>query len=72
MRKGDDLIINGQKIWITNGLMADWMLLIANTSDGPPHKNKSLICVPLNTPGMFRIVKGIGISICVFKKESVE
>jgi citronellyl-CoA dehydrogenase len=55
VRKGDDLIINGQKVWISNGLKADWALLIANTSEGPPHKNKSLICVPLNVPGVTRV-----------------
>lgn len=38
-------------MWITNGPQADWMCMLANTSDGPPHKNKSLICVPLNLPG---------------------
>ncbi|XP_035219323.1 probable acyl-CoA dehydrogenase 6 isoform X2 [Stegodyphus dumicola] len=50
VRKGDDLIINGGKMWITNGTQADWMCMLANTRDGPPHKNKSLICVPLNLP----------------------
>ncbi|XP_037025034.1 probable acyl-CoA dehydrogenase 6 [Bradysia coprophila] len=62
VRQGDDLIINGQKIWITNGLKADWILLLANTSDGPPHKNKSLICVPLNVPGVTRVkIEKIGL-----------
>jgi len=51
-RVGDDLVINGQKMWITNGFQADWMCLLANTSDGPPHLNKSLICVPMDTPGV--------------------
>merc|ERR1711970_1366196 len=51
-RVGDDLVINGQKMWITNGFQADWMCLLANTSDGPPHLNKSLICVPMDTPGI--------------------
>ncbi|GBM41773.1 putative acyl-CoA dehydrogenase 6 [Araneus ventricosus] len=51
-RKGDDLIINGGKMWITNGAQADWMCLLANTREGPPHKNKSLICVPLDAPGI--------------------
>ncbi|GFT82798.1 probable acyl-CoA dehydrogenase 6 [Nephila pilipes] len=51
-RKGDELIINGGKIWITNGAQADWMCLLANTREGPTHKNKSLICVPLNLPGI--------------------
>ncbi|CAJ0947562.1 unnamed protein product [Ranitomeya imitator] len=52
VKKGDDYIINGGKMWITNGCQADWMCLLANTSDGPPHKNKSLICLPMKTPGV--------------------
>lgn len=51
-RRGDDLIINGQKMWITNAFQADWICLLANTSDGPAHVNKSLICVPMDTPGI--------------------
>jgi len=51
-RKGDDLILNGGKMWTTNGTQADWMCCLANTSDGAPHRNKSLICVPMNTPGI--------------------
>lgn len=38
-------------MWTTNGTQADWMCLLANTSDDPPHKNKSLICLPMNLPG---------------------
>ena len=34
VRRGDDLIINGQKMWITNAFQADWMCLLANTSEG--------------------------------------
>merc|ERR1712106_1148453 len=52
IRRGDDLIINGQKMWITNAFQADWMCLLANTSEGHPHRNKSLICLPMNTPGI--------------------
>ena len=48
---GDDLVINGQKMWITNSLQADWMCLLANTREGAPHVNKSLIIVPMDTPG---------------------
>jgi len=51
-RDGDDLIINGQKMWITNAFQADWICLLANTSEGPVHANKSLICVPMNSPGV--------------------
>merc|ERR1711970_884372 len=52
IRRGDDLIINGQKMWITNAFQADWMCLLANTSEGKPHRNKSLICLPMDTPGI--------------------
>nr|XP_003222160.2 PREDICTED: probable acyl-CoA dehydrogenase 6 [Anolis carolinensis] len=52
VRKGDDYNINGGKMWITNGCQADWMCLLANTSDGPPHKNKSLLCLPMKTSGV--------------------
>ena len=49
---GDDYVIHGGKMWITNGLQADWICLLANTGDGSPHSNKSLIIVPLReTPG---------------------
>ena len=51
---GDDLVINGTKMWITNGMKADWCCLLANTSDGAVHKNKSLICVPMDSKGIKR------------------
>ena len=53
-KDGDDYVINGSKMWITNGMQADWCCLLANTSEGAPHKNKSLIVVPMNTPGITR------------------
>ncbi|XP_014731077.1 PREDICTED: probable acyl-CoA dehydrogenase 6 [Sturnus vulgaris] len=52
VRKGDEYVINGGKMWITSGSQADWMCLLANTSEGPPHQNKSLICLPMNLPGI--------------------
>eukprot|EP00794_Sanderia_malayensis_P003014 gene3014-3472_t len=51
VKDGDDYIINGGKMWTTNGAQADWMCVLANTSDGPFHKNKSLIIIPKDTPG---------------------
>src|SRR5260370_20331348 len=39
-------------MWTTNGTQADWICLLANTSDGPVHQNKSLICVPMKTKGV--------------------
>lgn len=52
---GDDYVINGGKMWITNGMQADWCCLLANTGDGPVHRNKSLIIVPLDSPGVSRV-----------------
>lgn len=54
---GGDWVINGTKMWITNGWQADWMCLLANTGDGPAHKNKSLIMVPMDTKGVERAKK---------------
>ncbi|HEY7085996.1 MAG TPA: acyl-CoA dehydrogenase family protein [Hyphomicrobiaceae bacterium] len=51
-KDGGDYIINGGKMWITSGAQADWMCLLANTSDGPVHKNKSLICLPMKAKGV--------------------
>ncbi|MBK6866092.1 MAG: acyl-CoA dehydrogenase family protein [Ideonella sp.] len=56
-KDGGDYIINGAKMWITNSLQADWMCLLANTSDGPAHKNKTLIVVPMDTPGITKAKK---------------
>ncbi|XP_074055471.1 putative acyl-CoA dehydrogenase 6 [Macrotis lagotis] len=50
--KGGDYIINGSKMWTTSGSQADWMCLLANTSAGPPHLNKSLLCLPMNLAGI--------------------
>lgn len=52
VKDGDDYIINGTKMWITNSTQADYLCLLANTSDGKPHLNKSLIVVPTDTPGV--------------------
>jgi len=51
-KSGDDYIINGSKMWITNSTQADFFCLLANTSEGKVHQNKSLIIVPANTPGL--------------------
>jgi citronellyl-CoA dehydrogenase len=53
-REGGDYVISGTKMWITNGMKADWCCLLANTSDGPAHRNKSLICVPMDAKGISR------------------
>ena len=58
-KDGDDYVISGSKMWITNGMKADWCCVLANTSDSEDgknvHRNKSLIIVPLNLPGVSRV-----------------
>ena len=57
-RDGDDWVINGQKMWITNSFQADYMVMLCNTSpDGSIHENKSLIVVPMDAPGVTRAQK---------------
>ena len=51
-KDGDDYVIDGGKLWITNGTQADWMCCLANTSEGNPHRNKSLIIVPMKSRGV--------------------
>jgi len=52
-KDGDDYVINGGKMWTTNGTQADWCCVLANTSEGgSAHRNKTLICVPMKTKGV--------------------
>ena len=64
-RDGDDYVINGSKMWITNATQADWICLLCNTSEGPSHKNKSLVIVPLKDE---RSQRARGISMNKIKK----
>ena len=50
-RDGDYYVINGSKMYITNGTQADWVCLLARTSDGDNYKGMSLIIVPTDTEG---------------------
>ncbi len=54
---GDDYVVAGAKMWITSGMQADWMCCLANTGDGPPHRNKSLIIIPMDAKGVERARK---------------
>jgi citronellyl-CoA dehydrogenase len=51
-KDGGDYVITGSKMWITSGTQSDWICLLANTSEGAPHRNKTLICVPMKTKGV--------------------
>ena len=52
---GEEYIISGSKLWITNGTQADWACMLVNSGDsGDRHGNKSLIVVPLDAKGVDR------------------
>ena len=61
-KDGDDYVISGQKMWITNSIQADWMCMLVNTSDGPAHENKSLVMVPMRDGPNGQLTKGIEIA----------
>jgi citronellyl-CoA dehydrogenase len=55
-RSGGDYVINGTKMFITNGAQADWICLLARTTPGTTYKGMSLIVVPTDAKG-FTVAK---------------
>jgi citronellyl-CoA dehydrogenase len=51
VRDGDHWVINGSKMYITNSLQADWMCLLARTSDEGGYAGMSQIVVETSSPG---------------------
>ncbi|MEV7415698.1 acyl-CoA dehydrogenase family protein [Streptomyces sp. NPDC089919] len=54
VRDGDGYLINGSKMFITNGTWADVVLLFARTGEAPGHRGVSAFLVPADTPGLTR------------------
>jgi citronellyl-CoA dehydrogenase len=51
VRDGDDWVINGSKLYITNGTQADWLCLLARTSGEGGYRGMSQLIFPTDTPG---------------------
>lgn len=51
-KDGDDYVIDGSKMWITNAAQADWLCTLVTTGEGAPHTNKSLVIIPAKTKGV--------------------
>jgi citronellyl-CoA dehydrogenase len=51
VRDGDEWVINGSKLYITNGAQADWICLLARTSDEGGYRGMSQIIVETSRPG---------------------
>ena len=53
VRDGDEYVINGQKIWTSNGHRANWMFMLARTDpDAPKHRGISMFLLDMKTPGI--------------------
>ncbi|WP_396928580.1 acyl-CoA dehydrogenase family protein [Mycolicibacterium sp.] len=52
-RVNDTYVVNGQKIWASGGLHADWCLLLARTDpDAPKRRGISYFLLDMTTPGI--------------------
>jgi alkylation response protein AidB-like acyl-CoA dehydrogenase len=50
---GDEWVIDGQKIWTSAGVYADWFYVMCRTNlDAPRHKGISMLLVPADQPGI--------------------
>ncbi len=50
---GDEWVINGQKIWTTQGFIADYVFILCRTDpDAPKHKGISYLLCPMDQPGV--------------------
>ncbi|QHC21954.1 acyl-CoA dehydrogenase family protein [Streptomyces sp. GS7] len=54
VRDGGDYVVDGAKMFITNGTWADVVLLFARTGGAPGHKGVSAFLIPTDTPGLTR------------------
>lgn len=50
-REGDEYVLDGEKYWTSNGVVADWIVVYAQTDDDGGHGAYSLFVVPTDSPG---------------------
>jgi alkylation response protein AidB-like acyl-CoA dehydrogenase len=53
VRDGSDYVVNGQKVWTSLGVHADWLFVLVRTDpDAPKHKGITFLLVDKKTPGV--------------------
>ena len=52
VRDGDHYVVNGQKVWCSNGRVADWGILMARTDPGARHKGISFFLLDMRSEGV--------------------
>ncbi|HWX74986.1 MAG TPA: acyl-CoA dehydrogenase family protein, partial [Solirubrobacteraceae bacterium] len=58
VREGDEYVLNGRKWWTSNAYHPNCRVMIVmgkTTTEGPRHRQQSMILVPLDTPGVERV-----------------
>ena len=52
VRHGDEYVLNGSKMFITNAGQASWVIVFASTDKSQAHRGLSAFIVPTDTPGV--------------------
>jgi len=64
VRHGDEYVINGSKNWITNGPVADAIVLFTMTAPEKGNRGITAFLVPTDTPGFIRMKADHKLGIC--------
>ncbi|MPY86007.1 MAG: acyl-CoA dehydrogenase, partial [Actinophytocola sp.] len=52
VRDGDHFVVNGQKVWTSLGIYADWMFALVRTNTESKHRGISYLMIPMSSPGI--------------------
>ena len=71
-RDGEDYVLNGRKWWTSNAMHPHCRIMIVmgkTTTDGPRHKQQSMILVPIDTPGV-RVLRNLSVFCLLYTSPS--